>query len=256
MIGEELRAIEEEKRMARAVAMKAQGAWLNWEDVVSRNISWNMLWKIEPLRIRFLIRATYDQLPTPTNLLKWGMTESKKCSLCDRPGNLEHILLSCRTALTQGRFTWRHNQVLGKLAHHLELKRSLANKATRAKEKQIQFVKAGQKSNVANLSRQTGLLLRATDWEMSVDLRTRLQFPVEIMTSLRPDLIMYSRSKICIIMVELTIPWETRIEEAFERKKSKYSDLCSMCEEAEWQVWCFPVEIGDTYTAYVRNTIL
>ena len=139
MIGEELRAMEEEKRMARA---QNQGAWLNWEDVASRNISWNMLWKMEPLRIRFLIRATYDQLLTPTNLVKWGITESEKCSLCDRPCNLEHILSSCRTALTQGRFTWRHNKVLEKLAHHLELKRSLANKATQ--EKQIQFVKAGR----------------------------------------------------------------------------------------------------------------
>ena len=91
MIGDELRAIEEEKRMARAVAMKTQGAWLNWEDVVSWNISWNMLWKIEPLRIRFLIRATYDLLQTPTNLVKWGITESEKCLLCDRPCSLEHI---------------------------------------------------------------------------------------------------------------------------------------------------------------------
>ena len=45
-------------------------------------------------------------------------------------------------------------------------------------------------------------------------------------------------------MVERTVPWETRLEAAFERKKSKYSDLCSMCEEAGWKAWCFPVEIG------------
>ena len=36
---------------------------------------------------------------------------------------LEHVLFSCRTALTQRRFTWRHDKVLRKLAHHVELKR-------------------------------------------------------------------------------------------------------------------------------------
>ena len=135
--------------------------------------------------------------------------------------------------------------MLEKLAHHLELKLSLANKTTQTKEKQMQFVKAGRKSNVGNLSRQTGLLVRASDWEMSVDLRTRLQFPFEIMTSLKSDLSIFSKSKkSCIIIVELTVPYETRMEEAFERKKSKYSDLYSMCEESRWKAWCFPVEIG------------
>ena len=120
MIGDELRSIEEEIRMAGTVAIKTKGAWRNCEDEVSRNISWNMHKKMKPLRVQFLIRATYNQLPTPTNLLKWGMTESKKCSLCDRPCNLEHILSSSRTALTQRRFTWRHNQVLEKLAHQVK----------------------------------------------------------------------------------------------------------------------------------------
>ena len=67
------------------------------------------------------------------------------------------------------------------------------------------------------------------------------------------------------------VPWETRMEEAFERKKSKYSDLCGICEEAGWKAWCFPVEIGCRgfvgrstiralgeigITGKVRNTIL
>lgn len=34
-------------------------------------------------------------------------------------------------------------------------------------------------------------------------------------------------------MVELTVPWEERMEEAVERKKTIYQ-----------RVWCFPVEVG------------
>ena len=45
-------------------------------------------------------------------------------------------------------------------------------------------------------------------------------------------------------MLELTVPWEDRIEEAYERKKAKYSDLQEQCREKGWKVWLYPVEIG------------
>ena len=66
----------------------------------------------------------------------------------------------------------------------------------------------------------------ANDWILQVDLRNRLEFPVEITaTRLRPDIILYSQSKKLIIILELTVPWEDRMEEARERKKSKYEEL-------------------------------
>ena len=58
-------------------------------------------------------------------------------------GGLEHIVSSCRKALTQRRFEWRHDKVLRKLAHHVKLKRVNANKSEtkRAKRDTIEFVK-------------------------------------------------------------------------------------------------------------------
>ena len=44
-------------------------------------------------------------------------------------------------------------------------------------------------------------------------------------------------------MVELTVPWKTSMDEAFERTKSKNSDLCRICEEVGWKAWCFQAEI-------------
>ena len=105
--------------MARAVRMASQGVWMKWESAVPRKITWKTLWKMEPIRIQFTIRSTYDLLPTPTNLMRWGKIDDPKCGLCSEPGHLEHILSSCKTALTQRRFTWRHDMVLRKLAHHL-----------------------------------------------------------------------------------------------------------------------------------------
>ena len=128
MVTAEVRNVEEEQRMARAVGMASQGAWMKWESAVPRKITWKTLWKMEPIRIQFTIRSTYDLLPTPTNLMRWEMSDDAKCGLCSEPGHLEHILSSCKTALTQRRFTWRHDTVLRKLAHHLELVRVHANK--------------------------------------------------------------------------------------------------------------------------------
>ena len=250
MVTDELRNVEEEKRMARAVGMASQGAWMKWESAVPRKITWNTLWKMEPIRIQFTIRSTYDLLPTPTNLMRWGMSDDAKCGLCSEPGHLEHILSSCKTALTQRRFTWRHDMVLRKLAHHLELKRVNANKsdAKIEKKEEKRFVKAGQTARKANDTKvreqSVGLLNRAKDWELRVDLDKRLVFPCEIETRLRPDMVMFSTAKKLLIMIELTVPWESRIDEAYERKKLKYSDLCDSCREKGWSVWCYPVEVG------------
>ena len=91
----------------------------------------------------------------------------------------------------------------------------------------MKFVKAGQKVSKTNETKHrdhsVGLLNRAQDWELRVDLDKRLVFPCEIETRLRPD--MFSTAKKLLIMVELTVPWESRIDEAYERKKLKYSDL-------------------------------
>ena len=112
-----MRNVEEDMKMARAVGMASQGAWMKWESVVPRKITWKTLWKMEPIRIQFTIRSTYDLLPTPTKIMRWGMSDDAKCGLCSEPGHLEHILSSFKTAFTQRRFTRRHDTVLRKLTH-------------------------------------------------------------------------------------------------------------------------------------------
>ena len=75
-------------------------------------------------------------------------------------------------------------------------------------------------------------------------------FPVEIgcggfvgkSTRQRLDLLIYLTSTKCI-MLELRVPWESRIDETFETNKEKYSYLCSVCKEKGWSTWLFPVEI-------------
>ena len=74
------------------------------------------------------------------------------------------------------------------------------------------------------------LLNGASDWKVSADLKTSLQFPVHIIqTEKRPDIVAWSDSKKSVLLIELTVPWEENREEAHERKKNRYGTLRADC---------------------------
>jgi hypothetical protein len=68
-----------------------------------------------------------------------------------------------------------------------------------------------------------------TGRKMEVDLSKKLVFPSFVQTNLRPDIVLWSEKGKKFIMIELTVPWETRCEEAYERKKTKYTELLNQC---------------------------
>lgn len=115
----EVRHQQEAERCAKAVSQAKQGQWTSWENVEHRKLTWRDLWEMEGSQISFIIRAAYDVLPTPKNLNQW-LGEDPSCPLCQTPATLRHILTGCKTSLSQGRYTWRHNQVLRQLAITLE----------------------------------------------------------------------------------------------------------------------------------------
>ena len=122
MVQEEVCRMEEELRKSRAGAAWALTRW----NVPERKVTWRELWRMDPLRISFLLRSVYDVLPSPSNLLKRGLLETPDCQLCGARGTLAHILSGCKLALQQGRCRWRHDQVLRTLADILERERQKA----------------------------------------------------------------------------------------------------------------------------------
>ena len=60
-------------------------------------------------------------------------------------------------------------------------------------------------------------------------------FPDMIQTTLRPDLVLWSHTPKRLILVELTVPWEERTEEALERKRGKYHDLAETYTNQGWK---------------------
>ncbi len=244
LVQEEVRASVEEERTSRAVAMRQQGAWMKWEQAMERSVSWKDIWKWNPQRIKFLIQGVYDVLPSPSNLCIWGKIETSACPLCSKIGTLEHILSSCSKALGEGRYRWRHDQVLKSIAEAIS-KGIKDSRHTQATAKAIHFIREGQKPEKASKNCSVGLLSTARDWAMTVDLERQLKIPTHITQSkLRPDIILVSEATKQLILLELTVPWEERMEEAQERKREKYQELVEDCQRNGWRTRCMAVEVG------------
>ena len=47
-----------------------------------------------------------------------------------------------------------------------------------------------------------------------------------------------------VVLLELTVPWEDRMEEAQERKRAKYAELVAECRRNGWKARCEPIEVG------------
>ena len=47
-----------------------------------------------------------------------------------------------------------------------------------------------------------------------------------------------------IVLIEMTVPWEERCDEAYERKAAKYTQLTEECRKKGCKAWLFPVEVG------------
>ena len=61
----------------------------------------------------FCVSSTYDTLPTPSSLKRWKLTTEASCFPCNKDtSTTSHILGACKVALSQGRFTFRHDNVI------------------------------------------------------------------------------------------------------------------------------------------------
>ena len=167
MIVDTVREVEEDRRRVKMVSLANQGAHTRWE-VPEKKLSHRDIIRRSETSLKFLVKSVYDLLPTPSNKNKWFGTE-ETCNLCGGKGTLAHILTGCEVALAQGRYKWRHDQILRLIAHFVDTKRLNHNKQPRTAEKKIQFVKEGEKKTPMQKSLPCSYLDGANDWKLKVD---------------------------------------------------------------------------------------
>ncbi|GFR70983.1 reverse transcriptase [Elysia marginata] len=87
-------------------------------------------------------------------------------------------------------------------------------------------------SNAASTQRK-GVLDGCIDWKVSADLTKWDKHPDVIRrTTLKPEIVIHSPSTQNLIMVELQVPYESRVKQAHTYKKEKYQDLIKELEES------------------------
>jgi hypothetical protein len=250
--GTAVRLLAKEKHTAHTVELAMQGNWMHWADRSSAfDLSWrNLIYGPGPRIISFVLNATINSLPTPDMLKLMGLSEYGGCKLCGASQcTLFHILSNCTRALTDKRYTWRHDSVLATLLQILVpfLIRHNASKAIRPQPPRIAFVSATSK--IRGNSRQPcrkSLLSAANDWQLLIDFDcNQILFPPTIVaTSQRPDVVLWSARTKTVIMVELTCPAEENFLNAHTRKMDRYTILQEQIRDAKWTPVLRTVEAG------------
>ena len=114
--------------------------------------------------------------------------------------------------LTQNRYTWRHNSVLNKLFHTLK----------------------------SHLPRTENIFCDLPGYMPGIS-----TLPTDILvTSLKPDIVIVNKTEKTVSIIELTIPFDTNIENANQRKSAKYEPLISDIETEGYNVKFFALEIS------------
>ena len=49
--------------MVKGIQLGAQGESFGWEGVAERKLLWKDVWKLEPVRVGFLIKSVFNCLP-------------------------------------------------------------------------------------------------------------------------------------------------------------------------------------------------
>ena len=161
---------EDEQLYIKSIQQGIQSSWTQWKDYIQRDLRWKNLLAGPPALTSFCIGATYGTLASPANLKRWGLSSDGRCELCEKKGaGVQHILLNCNIALGQGRYRYRHNEVLRCLSQFIQKQIAVCKKSMGKRSKRIQFVKAGAKVKPTKKV-ATGILQEGTDWKVLADL--------------------------------------------------------------------------------------
>ena len=157
-----------------------QGKYLELCQQEQTDATWKgYLYNLPRGTMKFLLNSTIDTLPTKVNLKMWGKVSNNKCR-CGTRQTLNHILNCCGPSLRDGRYTFRHDNVLSYIAKCL------------------------------NKSKYTCYI----DIEGSQTAAAGTLPPSLIVTPLKPDIVIIDKKSKKVDIFELTVPADYRIKTA------------------------------------------
>ena len=185
--------VDENAYNAKSVQLHLQGYWTKWCNFVKNDLSWKTLLAMPSSLISSCLGATFDTLPSPSNLKRWRLITESSCFLCGKSiCTSAHILGACKIALHQGRFSFRHDKVLCELVVILKnfLSSYKPNKSSVINF--INFVREGKKPKTAPRKGLLSVLRSASDQNLEFDLGGMLVVPVFLAVSTpRPDIFFF-----------------------------------------------------------------
>lgn len=95
---------------------------------------------------------------------------------------MAHILVGCKTARSQGRYRWSHDEVHRALVEILEQERQKKRQTHMRPTPSIQLMGGGSSSKKTKKS----ILQLAQSWDMKVNLGRKINFPQVIQRALTP----------------------------------------------------------------------
>jgi len=219
-----MKEVSQEQHLHALEALEMQGSAVRESklDSSDNGFEWTRtLTSLSPKLLSFGVNGITNTLATSDNLKRWGIIQvDEKCDLCgDIRPTITHVLSMCKGALGEigdsfNRVKWRHDCVLKKIYD----------------------------SVVTNLHAK-GYQEHHVDLSDHVD--EYKEFPTElIITEQRPDMIFVNRRDRKVIIAELTVPMENRLQVSTQLKTDKHSSLVKNLTRYGWDTKFFAVEVS------------
>ena len=115
------RVTRKETHLEHINTLVKQGELLKLADSERGDVVWkSYIFDMKKGVMKFCLNSITNTLPTGDNLLMWGKSTNDKCKQCKGRETTCHVLNNCPVSLEQGRYTWRHNNVINYILNCLD----------------------------------------------------------------------------------------------------------------------------------------
>ena len=207
---------ENERIFKHIQTLMQQGKYLEMTKLQGSDATWqSFIFNLPKGTMKWLLNSSINTLPNKTNLKLWGKIVNDKCS-CGQRQTLNHVLSCCVVSLEQGRFTFRHDNVLYYISKCLDKKRYKC------------FLDLdGQRTEAGGT------------------------IPPSLAVTLKkPDIVIVDQKTKSAHIFELTVPGETRLETAHKLKTESFSHFVTDIQSH--RVTLTPFEVG-AHTGHINN---